>query len=94
MMRVVSDDRYFGVYPAIVTSNNDPIGFGRVQVTVPMVAANDALWATVVVPCRGQDEGFPPAVGTDVVVAFEAGDPGHPYVLGTFSRWSTPTTCR
>jgi Type VI secretion system/phage-baseplate injector OB domain len=71
MMSLVSDDRYFGVYPAIVTSNNDPFGFGRVQVTVPMVAANDALWATVVVPCTGQDGGIPPAVGTDVVVAFE-----------------------
>jgi uncharacterized protein involved in type VI secretion and phage assembly len=87
MMSVVSDDRYFGVYPAVVTSNNDPFGFGRVQVTVPMVATNDALWATVVVPCTGQDGGFPPAVGTDVVVAFAAGDPGYAYVLGTFSRW-------
>jgi hypothetical protein len=58
MMSVVSDDRYFGVYPAVVTSNNDPFGFGRVQVTVPMVATNDALWATVVVPCTGEDGGF------------------------------------
>jgi hypothetical protein len=60
MMSVVSDDRYFGVYPAIVTNNNDPFGFGRVQVTVPMVAANDALWATVVVPCTGPTAGGKP----------------------------------
>jgi hypothetical protein len=81
MMNVVSDEKYFGVYRAVVIDTDDPLQLGRVQITVPGVA-NGAPWATVVVPSTGQDGGVPPAVGTDVVVAFEAGDPERPYVLG------------
>jgi hypothetical protein len=78
-------EKYFGVYPAVVVSSEeDP--FGRVQVTVPMVAPNEALWATLVIPNTGQDA-VPPPAGTGVVVAYGAGDPSHPYVLGSFSPW-------
>ena len=86
MMNVVNDDRYFGVYPARVAGGDDPLGLGRVLVTMPIIDANDAVWATVVVPSIGQDAAVPPATGTDVVVAFEAGDPERPYVLGSFQR--------
>jgi hypothetical protein len=67
MMCGVSDERYFGIYPAVVASTDDPFGFGRVQVTVPMVAVNEALWATVVVPSTQQDVRILPAVVTERV---------------------------
>jgi uncharacterized protein involved in type VI secretion and phage assembly len=88
MMNVMSDEKYFGVYRGIVADSDlDP--YGRVQVTVPMVG-NESLWAMVVVPITGQHAVVPPAAGTQVVVAYEAGDPSFPYVLGTaFSPNST-----
>jgi uncharacterized protein involved in type VI secretion and phage assembly len=86
MMNVVSDERYFGVYQAIVADGVDPLGLGRVRVSVPIVDPNDTLWAIVVVPSTGQEAAVLPAVGTDVVVAFEAGDRERPYVLGSVWR--------
>ncbi len=82
MINIVSDDeKYFGVYRAVVVGSDDPLRLGRVQITVPGVS-NDAPWATIVVPSTGQDEGVPPAGATDVVIAFEAGNPERPYILG------------
>jgi uncharacterized protein involved in type VI secretion and phage assembly len=82
MINIVSDDeKYFGVYRAVVIGSDDPLQLGRVQITVPGVS-HGGPWATIVVSSTGQDGGVPPAVGTDVVIAFEAGNPERPYVLG------------
>jgi uncharacterized protein involved in type VI secretion and phage assembly len=79
--------RYFGVYPAIVTDIVDPDSLGRIEVRFPWLGADgDSVraWATLLSPYAEDDQGFEvlPAVDTQVVVAFEAGDPRRPYILG------------
>jgi uncharacterized protein involved in type VI secretion and phage assembly len=83
--------RHFGVFPAIVTDIVDPEQLGRIQVMFPWLGADgDAVraWATLLTPYADDDQGFEvlPAVDTQVVVAFEAGDLRRPYILG--SAWN------
>jgi uncharacterized protein involved in type VI secretion and phage assembly len=81
--------RHFGVYPAIVTDVVDPLALGRVQVKLPWLGADAGggearAWATLCTPYADDDQGILalPAVGTEVVIAFEAGDLRRPYVVG------------
>jgi uncharacterized protein involved in type VI secretion and phage assembly len=79
--------RYFGVYPALVTDIVDPESLGRIQLKFPWLGADgDAVrcWATLLSPYADDDQGFQvlPAVDTQVVVAFEAGDLRRPYIIG------------
>lgn len=79
--------RWFGVYPAIVTDLVDPDSKGRIQVKFPSFGqAGDTVraWATLVTPYADADQGLEilPEVDSQVVVAFEAGDPARPYIVG------------
>jgi uncharacterized protein involved in type VI secretion and phage assembly len=79
--------RYFGVYPAIVTDIVDGKNLGRIQVKFPSLGSDGEAvraWATLLTPYADDDQGFEmlPAVGTLVVVAFEAGDLRRPYIIG------------
>ncbi len=80
--------QYFGVYPAIVTDIVDPDALGRVEVRFPWLGADgDAdvrALATLVSPYADDDQGLQtlPEVGSQVVVAFEAGNLRRPYVIG------------
>jgi uncharacterized protein involved in type VI secretion and phage assembly len=80
--------RYFGVYPAIVTSiTRDSDSLGRIEVKFPWLGDDGAdvrALATLCTPYADDDQGFEmiPAVDTQVIVAFEAGDLRRPYVLG------------
>ncbi len=77
--------RHFGVYPALVTDIVDADRLGRVKVSFPWLGSADATgWATIVSPYADDDQGFQfiPSEGTQVLVAFEAGDLRRPYVLG------------
>ena len=81
-------DRHFGLYPAIVTDIVDPDRLSRVQVTFPWWGeAGDPTrhWATLLTPYADDDQGFValPDIGTQVVVAFEAGELQRPYVVGS-----------
>src|SRR5512147_2149757 len=79
--------RWFGMYPAIVVDLVDPDGRGRIKVKFPSFgAAGDSVtaWATLLTPYADDGHGLEilPEVDTQVVVAFEAGDPVRPYIVG------------
>lgn len=79
--------RWFGVYPAIVSDLVDPDNKGRIQVKFPSFGqAGDTVraWATLLTPYADDDQGLEilPEVDSQVVVAFEAGDPSRPYIVG------------
>ena len=79
---------YYGVYPAIVTDLVDPENLGRVQVRFPWMGTDGdsdvRAWATLVSHYADDDQGFQalPEVDSQVVVAFEAGNPRRPYIVG------------
>lgn len=81
-------DRLFGVYPAVVKDVQDPDGQGRVKVELPLLAAGDAspaqAWARLATMMAGADRGtwFIPEPDDEVLVAFAAGDPSRPVVVG------------
>ncbi|MEP7366664.1 MAG: phage baseplate assembly protein V [Acidobacteriota bacterium] len=68
----------YGVYRGVVSGSSDPAGGGRVLVSVPMAGVS-GTWAPV---CGGGSGVGTFGVGSQVVVAFEAGDISHPIVLG------------
>ena len=76
---------FYGVVVGIVTNNQDPDGMGRVKVNFPWLSDKDeSAWARVVAPMAGKNRGvyFLPEVGDEVLVAFQHGDMGFPYILG------------
>ncbi|MCY7353871.1 MAG: phage baseplate assembly protein V [Lysobacter sp.] len=82
------DRRITGVFPALVVSNTDSYGEGRVQLQIPWLPGF-LPWARVSVPMAGMARGmyFIPQMGDEVLVAFCQGDVREPYVIG--SLWST-----
>jgi hypothetical protein len=77
---------FLAVYRAVVTSAEDPQQRGRVQVKVPVVTGDERTWAPMLRQTR--DSSFVPEREDEVLVAFEAGDPASPFVLGML--WSSP----
>ena len=78
-------DALDGLYPAVVTSNADPLNMGRVKVIFPWMDNNvESNWARLVQPYAGQQRGmfFMPEVGDEVLVVFELGDFNQPLVIG------------
>jgi uncharacterized protein involved in type VI secretion and phage assembly len=78
---------YHGVYPALVTDIVDPDSLGRVEVSFPWLGSDGddvRAWATLCTPYADDEQGLLilPEVGSQVVVAFEAGNLRRPYVLG------------
>jgi uncharacterized protein involved in type VI secretion and phage assembly len=78
-------NHFRGVIPGLVQSLKDPQGMGRIQVHFPrMPGENRSFWASVAAPMAGKDRGFffQPETDDEVLVAFEEGDPQHPYIVG------------
>jgi uncharacterized protein involved in type VI secretion and phage assembly len=92
--------RYFGVYPATVSDNQDPDGQGRVKVRLPWSpdagSARYELWARLATMMAGDGRGtwFVPEAQDEVLVCFEGGDPRRPIVIGALwnGRDATPET--
>lgn len=80
--------RLAGVWPALVRDVNDPDGQGRVRVELPWVGAEDGPaatpWARLATLMAGAGRGtwFVPEPGDEVLIAFVAGDPRQPVVIG------------
>lgn len=79
--------RLYGVYPAVVSDIDDPDGQGRVKVRLPWLPDDGGgynVWARLATLMAGPNRGswFIPDVDDEVLVAFEAGDPRRPYVVG------------
>ncbi len=73
------------VVVGIVTDNQDPDGLGRVRVKFPWLSEDEeSAWARLAVPMAGPETGayFLPEVDDEVLVGFEHGDVGAPYVVG------------
>lgn len=81
-------NRWWGVYPALVTDNKDPDGQGRIKIKLPWCPDNNGsgyeVWARLAVLMAGNRRGtwFIPDPNDEVLVSFEGGDPRIPYVIG------------
>jgi uncharacterized protein involved in type VI secretion and phage assembly len=70
----------YGVHVGTVLDSRDPENQGRLKVMVPTVHLNDGLWARCAwMPGQAQ---VPPGESDEVLVAFAAGDPRSPIVIG------------
>ncbi len=78
----------YGVYPAVVQDIVDPDQQGRVEIALPWALDADGepyrAWARLATLAAGNERGswFIPEVDDEVLVTFEGGDPGKPYVIG------------
>ncbi|HYG48575.1 MAG TPA: phage baseplate assembly protein V [Allosphingosinicella sp.] len=79
--------RLFGKYRGLVKDNDDPLGCGRLEVTVPKVFGAQTIWAMPCVPVAGpKGAGLfaMPELGTNVWIEFEAGERDYPIWTGCF----------
>ncbi|MGE5222204.1 MAG: phage baseplate assembly protein V, partial [Omnitrophica WOR_2 bacterium] len=82
----------YGVYRALVVDQADPEQQGRIKVQFPWQilpgAGNYEAWARPVAWVAGDRSGVwsAPAAGSEVLIAFEGGDPRQPYLIG--SLWN------
>lgn len=68
-----------GIQRAIVVSEDDPSGAGRLQVEIP--SSGTTLWAPRIHPIAAFTA-HAVATGSVVWIAFEDDDPGRPVILG------------
>ena len=74
-----------GVVVGVVSDNDDPMVQGQVKVLFPWLSDTYvSAWAPTVQLGAGEGYGslWLPEVGNEVLVAFDRGDVGHPYVIG------------
>jgi len=81
------ETKFFGKYRGIVIDNIDPLQIGRLQAEVPDVSTVlPSTWAMPCLPFAGIQSGFyaVPAIGSQVWIEFEQGNPDYPIWVGCF----------
>lgn len=78
--------RYVGRYRGIVVDTSDPTERGRLQVQIPAILDQLAIWAMPSAPYAGDQVGFYtlPPIGSGVWIEFENGDLSYPVWAGAF----------
>jgi uncharacterized protein involved in type VI secretion and phage assembly len=79
--------RHYGKYRGTVVENIDPEQIGRILVMVPdVLGVTPSTWALPCAPMAGIQSGLfvVPAIGSNVWVEFEQGDPDYPIWVGGF----------
>lgn len=66
---------FTGTYRALVVNNVDPEGLARIQVQLPQLMGSSVSGWALPIPAGSTDV---PSIGSQVIVAFEGGDLGHP----------------
>ena len=78
-------ERFYGIYPAVVSDIKDPKHQGRVKLTLPWLSSNYVTdWSRIMQLGAGENVGlqFMPRPKDEVIVAFENGQLDSPVVLG------------
>jgi Rhs element Vgr protein len=76
----------------VIKIEGDPDKEDRVQIQLPMVDANEGIWARVSSLDAGNQRGafFRPEIHDEVVVGFLNDDPRHPVILGMLNSSAKP----
>jgi hypothetical protein len=84
--RETGGEKLYGKYRGTVLNNLDPLGIGRVQVSVPGVVIPPSSWAMPAVATAGTQHGVvtPPPLNSGVWVEFEQGELDYPIWTGCF----------
>lgn len=80
------EKKFYGVVTGIVSPKPDPLGLSRVAVSIPCIDELDTIaYARIASPTAGFFSGqyFIPNPGDSVLIAFEHGDLGSPYIIGS-----------
>ena len=85
-----------GVFTGVVTDKLDPENLARVKLRIPRLNVSgqkgDETWARMATSMAGKNREAcgVPEVGDEVLVAFEAGDFRHAYVIGCLCKGTQP----
>lgn len=80
-------DRFYGKYRGLVSSNEDPLNLGRIKARVPEVLGDtETGWASPCAPYAGPNAGLfvIPPTDAGVWIEFEAGDTSRPIWVGAW----------
>lgn len=82
----VPNKRFYGKYRGVVIDNIDELMLGRILAIVPTVPGSLLNWALPCAPFTGPEVGhfMMPAIGANVWIEFEGGNPNFPIWCGGF----------